>query len=294
MIKRFTQALIFYLLLPWLYLIALLPFAWLYRLSDLCFFLVYYVFNYRRRVVWDNLCYVFPHKSPTELKKVNKAFYQYLCDLLLEHLKVLTISPTEAIQRCRLQNPEILQQLYEQGRHVILATGHYGNWEWAGNAMALQTSYQLNALYKPLSSPYFDTFLQRLRTRFNRKVIRQDQAFRVMSNYGTPPTTTAILADQAPLPNHAYITAFLGQPTYVGKGLEKLAKKLDHAVVYISTQRLRRGYYTLQATLISEYPANTPDTWITEAYIQHLEADIYQQPATWLWSHRRWKNKVGF
>jgi KDO2-lipid IV(A) lauroyltransferase len=289
--QRFLQAIGFYILLPWLYLIALLPFSWLYRLSDLCFLLVYYVIRYRRKVVWSNLNFIFTNKTHDDLKQLNRNFYQYLCDLLLEQLKALTMSPSEAKQRCQLQNPALLQQLYDQGRHIILLTGHYGNWEWAGNSIALQTPYQMYAVYQPLSNPYFDGLLKRIRTRFNRKVVAQTQALRTMLHY-TVPSATALLADQAPPPSQAYVIPFLNQPTYIAQGPEKLAKKLHHAVIYISTQRKKRGYYSLHASLISSHPNTELPTLITQAYTRNLEADIQQQPATWLWSHRRWKNKA--
>ena len=279
-------------MLPWLYLASILPFFWLYRLSDIYFFLVYYVFQYRRNIVWENLCNAFPDKGEAALKKLSKSFYQYLCDLLLEYIKSLTITPAQIVRRCRLQNPAVLQRLYEQGRHIILVTGHYGNWEWAGNAVALQTGYQLYALYKPLSHPYFDALIYRIRTRFGRKLILQSQALRTMLQYSTAPKATAVLADQAPSPEHGYVTTFLNQPTYVFKGVEKLAQKLNHAVVYISTQRIKRGYYTVQAELLFDNPTVVPAHKITVAHTQKLEADIRNQSATWLWSHRRWKHKV--
>jgi KDO2-lipid IV(A) lauroyltransferase len=290
--KCFLHFMSFYALLPWFYCVALLPYYWLYKLSDLCFFLVYYVIQYRKKIVWKNLQYAFPDKSPDELTQLSRSFYQYLCDLILEHIKMLTLQPAQLDRYCKYQNPEVLQQLYQQGKHVILVAGHYGNWEWAGNTIALQTPYQLYAIYQPLENPYFNTFLKKLRTRFNRKVMSQGETFRCMSQYGKRLTATALLADQAPLPTQAYIMPFLDNLTYVGQGFEKLAKKLNHAVVYISTQRMRRGYYSLHASLLSANPATEPPTLLTKLYLQHLEADIKKQPATWLWSHRRWKNPI--
>lgn len=240
----------------------------------------------------QNLQYVFPDKDPKQLMQLSRSFYQHLCDLLVEHIKILTIKPAEARQRCQLENPEVLQQLYQQEKHVILVSGHHGNWEWAANTIALQTPYQLYAIYQPLTNPYFDSFLQKLRTRFHRKVIRQEQVWRIMHQYGQKPTATALLADQAPLSVQAYVMPFLGNPTYVTQGFEKLAKKVNHAVVYISNQRLRRGHYSLHASLLSEHPATEIPTLLTQLYIQRLEADIKKQPFTWLWSHRRWKNSV--
>lgn len=290
--KRLIQALIFYLLLPWLYVIAWLPFAWIYKLSDICCFFAYHVCRYRRKVVWSNLWQAFPDQEAAAIQKMSKAFYQYLCDLLLEHIKNLYITPAQVAQRCQIANPAVLQQLYAQGRHILLVTGHYGNWEWAGNAVALQTNYALHALYQPLSNPYFDALLLRMRSRFGRKLIHHHKALKALLQYDTIPKATAILADQAPIPEHAAVTRFLGQPTYVFKGIEKLAKKLNHAVVYISTQRIKRGYYTMHATLLFENPADVPANMITTAHTQSLEADIHRQPATWLWSHKRWKNRV--
>jgi len=270
--KRCVQAISFYLLLPWLYVIALLPFTWLYKLADVCFFLAYKVFKYRRKVVWSNLCLVFPDQEAAVLQKLSKDFYQYFCDLVLEHVKTWTITPKQVAERCKLANPSVLQKLYDQSKHIILVTGHYGNWEWAGNAVALQTDYALYALYQPLSNPYFDTLLKRIRTRFHRKIIPQQRALQTMGHYDAAPKATAILADQAPPPKNAYITSFLGQPTHVFKGVEKLAQRLNHAVVYISTQRIRRGHYMVHATLLCDDPASVSPHAITNAYIQQLEA----------------------
>lgn len=291
--KRGFQLITFVLFLPWIYLVSILPFFLLYRISDALFILVYYVFRYRRKVVWMNLRYAFPDKSKASLRKLCRSFYQYLCDLLLEHIRGLHMTPRQLLARCKFQNPELLQKLYKQGRHVILVTGHYGNWEWAGNVVALQTSYQLCAVYKHLSHPYFDTFMYRVRTRFDRKLIHQNQVLRAMLHYDDTPKATAILADQAPPSKHAYLTTFLGQPTHVFLGVEKLAQRFNHAVVYMSAHRIKRGYYTLQANLLFAEPTRVLPYTITKAHIQQLEASIHKQPTTWLWSHQRWKHQDG-
>ena len=290
--KRFLQAVTFYLLLPWLYLIALLPFSLLYGLSWLTFVLVYYVVRYRRTVVWENLCDAFPEKKATEHQRICKAFYRYLCDLVLEHIKMLTITKKQALRRCQFHNLEVFQQLYAQKRHVIVVMGHLGNWEWAGNSMALQTDYALCAIYMPLSNPYFNRFVYRLRARFGRRLIQQSDTLRAMLSYDATPKVTAFLADQAPPKEHAYVTNFLNQPTYVFKGIAKIAQKLNHAVVYASVRSIRRGYYKIYLELLFKNPSSMQENEISEAHTRKLEEDICRQPATWLWSHRRWKHKV--
>lgn len=291
--KRVIQALTFWILLPWLCIIAILPFSILYKISDVCFYLVYYVLRYRRKVVRNNLTNAFPEKMLAERRKLEEEFYRHLCDLLLEHIKGLSITRSQVLRRCTLQNPELLQALYEKGRHILLLTGHQGNWEWAGNTVALQTNYQLYVLYKPLSNSYFDRLVGCIRRRFGRGTIQYTQALHKMLSYDSFPKATAILADQAPN-NHqqAYVMNFLNQPTYATQGVAKLARKLNHAIVYIHIKKVKRGYYNVLAELLYEHPADIHEHIITQTYMQRLEADICQDPATWLWSHNRWKHKV--
>ena len=61
------QAIGFYLALPFIYLISLLPFPVLYLFSDLVFVLLYYVIGYRKKVVTQNLCNAFPERSEKEI-----------------------------------------------------------------------------------------------------------------------------------------------------------------------------------------------------------------------------------
>jgi KDO2-lipid IV(A) lauroyltransferase len=52
-----------------------------------------------------------------------------LCDLVVESLKVFTISQAEVTERMKVANPDFMDRFYEQGKNVIMAGGHYNNWE---------------------------------------------------------------------------------------------------------------------------------------------------------------------
>ena len=105
------------------------------------------------------------------------------------------------------------------------------------------------------------------------------------------PTTIGLIADQTPPPEGAYWTTFLNQDTPVFVGAEKLAKKFNYPVVYISVKKLKRGYYQLGAKVITDSPKDLPDGEITRLHTLELEKNIREQPFSWLWSHRRWKHK---
>ena len=60
-----------YLPLQWLLQgIAYLPFWMLYAISDVLFFVVYYVVRYRRKVAYDNIRGSFPEKTDKECHEI--------------------------------------------------------------------------------------------------------------------------------------------------------------------------------------------------------------------------------
>ena len=79
--------LIYWLTYAGMWLLALLPFKVLYILSDGLCFLMHHVVHYRRRVVRTNLRHAFPEKSETELRDIERGFYRYICDYMLEEVK---------------------------------------------------------------------------------------------------------------------------------------------------------------------------------------------------------------
>lgn len=286
-------AILFYCLLPFLYLISLLPFPVFYLFSDFIYFLLYRVVGYRKKVVFGNLKNSFPEKSHNELKKIEKDFYRYLCDLFLETIKTLTISRSEAVKRCKFNAKTTLlfNELANKNQSCIIVMGHYGNWEWAGNSFSLQCKQQLYVIYHPLSNKYFDKLMYDLRTRFGTKLYAMKDTMREMIRNKNELNATAFIADQTPSPDSAYWTTFMNQDTPVFWGTEKIAQKLNYPIVYITIKKIKRGYYEVDSELLINEPKNTSLGDISELHTRKLESDIITQPSIWLWSHRRWKHK---
>jgi Kdo2-lipid IVA lauroyltransferase/acyltransferase len=284
------RALIFYLLYPFLFLIASLPFRALYLASDL-FFYLFYLTGYRKKVVLRNLRKSFPEKSEKEIISICKAYYRYLCDLILETLKTLTMTEEEARQRCKFYKQPWMDKLHQERQSFIIVMGHYGNWEWAGPAFTLNTPFQLVVIYRPLANPYFEKMLSGMRTKHGTKISPVKNTLREMvANRGSL-TATALVADQTATKKDAYWMTFLNQDTAVFTGPEKLAKKFNYPVVYMRVTRPKRGYYEVTPELIFRNPGQTAEGEISETFTKMLEQQIKLDPTIWLWSHKRWKHK---
>ena len=278
---------------PVLLLVSLLPFFITYALSDFLYIIVFYVFGYRRKVVAQNLKNAFPEKTVSELKAIEKKYYHFLCDVMLETIKSITISKKTMLNRCKMNEASrvIFDQLNQQKQSCIIVLGHFGNWEWGGISFSLTCKQQLCVLYHPLSDKNFNNLMKNIRSRFGAKLYSMKDAIREMIKNKNEVTATAFIADQTPSPETAYWTTFLNQDTPVFLGTEKIAKKLNYPIVYGSINRIKRGYYEINVELICSNPQNTIEGEITELHTKRLEKDIIAQPETWLWSHKRWKHK---
>jgi Kdo2-lipid IVA lauroyltransferase/acyltransferase len=284
------HALSFYLLYPFIYLIACLPFRALYIFSDFLYFIIRLT-GYRRKVVLANLKNSFPEKSQAEIYLICNNYYRYLCDLVLETFKTLRMTEKETLERVKFHNTSWLEKLYQDKRSIMIVMGHYGNWEWAGPSFTLNTKFQLVVIYRPLSNDYFEKMMTRMRTRFGTRITPVDKTLRDMVTYRNEITATAFIADQTATKQNAYWTTFLGQDTAVFTGPEKLSKKFNYPLVYMNVCRKARGYYDITPELLFEMPETTMENEISERFINRLEAEIKRDPVPWLWSHKRWKHK---
>ena len=270
----------------------LLPEFILYLISDFLYVLAYHVVAYRKKVVFENLKKAFPEYSDAEIRKIAKKFYHHLCDTMLESAVSHFYSERKALKRISYKNLEVLHELHSSGKQVIAVLGHYGNWEYL-MTLSLVTKYPFVAVYKPLRNKYFDRMVTRNRTRFGGIVTPMEQIFRKLLELKgqKKPVITLNLSDQSPMLHQIqYWTEFMGVDTPVYLGSEKLAKKMDAAVVFLKIRKIKRGRYEVETELICKDPKEMGAHEITERHVRILEDLIREEPGYWLWSHRRWKH----
>jgi KDO2-lipid IV(A) lauroyltransferase len=281
----------FYLLLPFIYLVALLPFRMMYFISDLTYLIVFSLIGYRRKVVRTNLINSFPERPLKEINRIEKDFYRYFCDLLLETLKTLTITPKQLKKRVKFEDTSPFRKYFDRNQSVIIVMGHMGNWELAGARFGVERLHKLNTIYHPLSNPFFEKLIVRMRTRLGNGLYPMSEVYKRMLQDKGQVTATAFIADQSPSPRTAYWMTFLNQDTAVFQGTEKLARKLNYPILYVSLQRHGRGLYSIYCEELCEDPSRLEEHEITRLHTHRLEQDITQWPEIWLWTHRRWKHK---
>lgn len=268
--------------------------SFLYFLSDWVLFpTLYYVIRYRRKIVADNLQNAFPEKSKNNLTLIEKNYYHYLSDLILETIKGFQLSEKELISRMSWEkakgvNPFIYSKM-------LFTFGHFGNYEWLNLSMSVLKKTQLLIPFRKVSNPVINDYLKEKRSQFGSEL------------FPTEATSTMIIRakkriynfafflanDQAAPLENAYLTSFLNQPTTFFRGTEKIAEVLELPVFFIKIERIKRGYYTYYFELISENARNETKGFCLEKHTRLLEKQIFENPELWLWSHKRWKYTQG-
>ena len=277
--------------ITWIFQIFPLRFNYLF--SDMFFFIGYYVIRYRRNVVSQNLANSFPLKTKKERDDIAKKFYRHFCDSFVETLYFDRMSLVEGKNCVKYTNIELLNNYLDQGRQVVTFMGHYNNWEWFCN-LRLYATQKCYAIYKKLRSNTFDRFYFNLRSRFGIIPLEKAATFRqlVSDHQKGIPSFSAFLFDQTPKSFEIqHWVTFLNQDTPVVVGAEKIAQKLDTVVLFLSSRKIKRGYYEVEFQLVTEHAAKCPKYEITDKCTHLLEKQINENPEFWLWSHKRWKHK---
>ena len=288
------QFLVYILAYPLLWLISILPFPVFYLFSDFVYFLVYKVIGYRKKVVRENLALTLPHLSDAERKVVEKKFYKHMCDMFLEMIKTMSMSPEEMERRFHVSNIDLVRDYAKKGKSVILVASHYASYEWL-LTINPKLGFQGVAVYKRLANPYFDKLVRKIRSKYNTEMIEtrkaiptmaKNQREGVLSMYG-------LASDQSPKMERIFHSMkFMGVEVPVHTGAETLAKKYDLAVIFVQVKKVKRGYYEATFISLADNPKEFENFKITEMYLKEVEKQILEAPEFYLWTHKRWKHRI--
>lgn len=273
------------------------PFCVLYVLSDCLFYLLYYVVRYRQRIVRKNLTESFPEKSEQEIIQIEKKFYQYFTDQVLESCKMATISSEEMSKRMKFTNIEDANAVLRSGKTISLYMGHYGNWEWVSSIpLCLEPNVLAVQIYHKLRNENMDRLLLYQRERMGAISVEMRKTARYITQLKTANKVSIIgfIADQSPRKRDArHFIPFLNHQTPVLTGTEKIIKHYGFEAWFLDMKRVKRGFYEARLIRMHDAPQSLPDFELTTIYYQMLEQMIKERPELYLWTHNRFKHAKG-
>ena len=249
--------------------------------------------GYRGKVVRSNLNLVFPNRSRMNRAWIYTRFQFHFAQLLVESAKLFSASKEDVECGVVHENTEIFEKLYRKGKHVLVAGGHFNNWEWSALTFAQFMPHRSMGLYKRLSDAKSEGMLRESRERFGLELVRttEGRAWMNVARHGEP-VAVIMGFDQSPAdPTKCWWTTFLGTETAVFYGLEQWSKLYDMAVVFGKIRRVAPWKYKVTYELLAESASELAEGEVLDRCLAQLESQIMEEPERWLWSHKRWKHQ---
>jgi KDO2-lipid IV(A) lauroyltransferase len=279
----------YYIVYGFFYLISLLPFFILYRISDFAYFIIYHVVKYRRDVVMNNLQIAFPEKSLAEKKQIAKNFYKNFTDTFIETIKMISISDNAFNKMVESDLTEAIK-LAETGKSIQFHAGHQFNWELANWVIAKDMPIPFIGIYMKIGSDAINKIFYNLRSKKGTILVSTHEFKNKMHALFNSQYCIGLAADQNPAHGYnAYWLNFFGKPAPFVTGPEKGAIKNNTAVIFMKLIKIKRGKYKFETEVLMDNVSNLKEGELTRLYRDKLEDTIRQNPDNYLWSHRRWK-----
>ena len=150
-------------------------------------------------------------------------------------------------------------------------------------------------IYTPLTNKYFEKKMTMSREKYGSFLLSRYKTFdfiesmKSSNNYGL----LGFIGDQSPKKDSkSYVRAFMGTKVPVFTGAERIAKNYNFPIFYCQINRVKRGFYEAEISVLAMNPLEYKDNEITDLFFNKLERQIVQNPSEYLWTHNRFKHMV--
>lgn len=256
------------------------------------YYLLYYVIQYRKKTVMQNIKHTLPLLTKEKQLTIQKNYYRHLCDMFFEIIKALTLSEKEKIKRCSFTNIEVYEEFQKKEKSIIIMGAHYAGYECA-TMLKNHSASELYFITKKFKNYYANRLICAIRKRYKIIPLETKKVISVISDNSTAKkkATYVFICDQSPkLSPSNYYTSFMGIETPFHIGPEKLSKRYNMNILFLKTNKVKRGHYEVSFEVITTNAQKTKEGEITQQYIKLVEEQIHKAPEYYLWSHKRWKH----
>jgi len=254
----------------------------------------YSVTTRRREIINQNLALAFGDAlDEKEKKEIGIRAFMNLIDTTFGLMERDKMSIDEVMQNITFEGTDIVQKYQAEGKKFMFISGHYGNWELIGPAIAERFDLNFVVVGRKLDSEVMDTVLKESREKFNVELVYKKGALRGCISAINKGKVIGILTDQSIRKGQSTDVTFFGHKATHSPIASVLARKfeMDIIPIYISTDDYQ--HYTIKTHTPIKYikTENQEEDLaiLTQAQADVMESVIRENPKQWFWMHKRWK-----
>ena len=247
-----------------------------------------------RKVVEPNLRIAFANWAEEDRVQLAYENYRWFARFTLDLLRMSDwIGRTESI--CEVRNPEILREALAEERGVLLASGHFGNWEIICPRLA-EVGFPMSLYVGAQTNPRSDDNQNTLRASFGVETIgRSRQAPLRIRRALEKNRAVTIIVDQNDNKSDLFVD-FFGKAASMSKGLGSFHYLKQSPVLFTTCT------YQGDRCLLEFQRLECPHSGDKERDLQHMsqafttamEAAICRHPEQYFWMHRRWRKRPAY
>ena len=261
--------------------------------------LMYVLLPGRRRVAIDNIRQVLPHmrQSPEwnctleTPEEIARETFRNLGTSLVETCRLYHGKGAALVDSIEVRGREHYDAARARGKGIIFLTGHCGNWELVALAYSRLFKDSMSVVARRQNNPYLHTMVEKMRMRYDNRVIYKDQAMRNMISVIRNNGAIGLLVDQAVFPEEGALIPFLGRMAWASKAPSILARKTG--VIILPSFIHREGDHHVitinPPCVFEEIEGDGAEAADAKSYSRYIERFIIAHPTNWYWVHRRWK-----
>jgi KDO2-lipid IV(A) lauroyltransferase len=246
----------------------------------------------RSRTTIETLRTAYPSLGDAEVRQMLTASYENLGRIIAEIALLDRFVEPEAWQRFTVTGLEHLEAARAPGKGMIIATGHFSNWEIVGIALH-HLKVPFSAVTRPPNNPWVAAWIEKKRAGMgtHRQIPKGSEGTRQLFSAlrGGEPVVMLIdqhLAEGIPVP-------LFGTDAMTTHAPATLGGKLDIPVLPMSVRRGQGSHFEVIFYPAMRYPRSGNDTRdvfeMTAGLNRFVEGEVRARPGHWLWMHRRWK-----
>jgi Kdo2-lipid IVA lauroyltransferase/acyltransferase len=254
---------------------------------------VLHAMRIRRKVVENNLRIAFPHLPAERISELALSAYRHLGREAVAMMRLATSSPEEIRTATTTVGWDELASAHADGRGVILATGHHGNWEVAAAAVAAR-GLPIAAVVKRIHNPLVHGRLDAGRRALGVETIDFHDAPRRVPRILRSGGIVGMVADQDARRSGIFVP-FFGRPASTHRGPALFALRLEAPLFACIARRLPGAgpRYEVRGDRVAMAPSGDLETDVRELtalLALRLQGEIEAAPEQYFWFHRRWKS----
>ena len=250
-----------------------------------------YLFGFRRRVALDGLRRAFPELSERDRRRLARDAYGQLGKSLAEIALARGLPDGDLEDLVKYRGWERFEAARAQGRGVVVAVSHFGNWELLARAAA-RRGVKLTAITR------------RLRGAANRRLLaaRREGGLRELPDKGSTRgalallrrgETLAVVVDQNMRPRRGIFVEFFGEQACTTPAAAVLALRSGAPLLAAFPVRQPDGTHLVEVhgPFTTDLRGHAAVVALTQALTRAVEAAVRAHPDHWFWVHRRWKTR---